>query len=366
MTTAFRQSVALLAFRPKPEPDELFSSWLTRVAHEQGLKLQTFCHRVWPGKQIWNRDIDRCADDQLIADLALLTGTPLERALITTLRSYEGTLFERLNVNGNTRWLIPVGVYHRVRRRFGLQFCPQCIREKPYFRRLWRLSLVVTCTVHGRYLLDRCDKCSQPIQLHRSEMGVRHKIEPDDRICSWCGKSLIIMNQRLADSRLIAIQRTFELTINGHRPPFGTSAVEYFAVLSDLLAILASPRPWVRRFRCLVAVGSGLPLIQGLPRSESTVYFDHMDVTTRGMLLKSLGWLISDWPRRVLAVASISGARPTDLVRGFERHGRPEWLMELLRSSCPKYQVRLQPQFLQSPSHEGELQANRFPTFSPH
>lgn len=77
--------VALWPIRYKPLPDELLSSWLVRLAHGHGLKVQTFCNLMFGNRrQVWNRDIDRLAPDWLVEALALHTGTPMELARRTT------------------------------------------------------------------------------------------------------------------------------------------------------------------------------------------------------------------------------------------------------------------------------------------
>lgn len=126
---------------PKPLPDELLSSWIVRIASANGLKLQTFCDRVF-GKehQLWNRDIDRHAPPWLLASLARHTGTPIKHVRDATLEVYRGRLYRRKHDAGQLRWILPAGVYHRTRRHFGVQFCPQCLAEdhEPYFRTRWR------------------------------------------------------------------------------------------------------------------------------------------------------------------------------------------------------------------------------------
>ena len=104
-------------WRPEPLPDELLSSWLRRVALGNSPKVHTFCNAVWPGLQIWNRDIDCLAPEVLLEALALGTGQPTSRVRQTTFGSLEGVLFEQVRVTGPTEWVLPVGVYHRTRRR---------------------------------------------------------------------------------------------------------------------------------------------------------------------------------------------------------------------------------------------------------
>ena len=58
----------------KPLPDELLSSWLVRLAHGHGLKVQTFCNLIFGNsQQVWNRDIDRLAPTWLLDQLSYRT-----------------------------------------------------------------------------------------------------------------------------------------------------------------------------------------------------------------------------------------------------------------------------------------------------
>lgn len=145
------------------------------MAH--GLKLHTFCTLLFGKRSIWNRDIDKCADDRILRVLAERTGTPLERVRATTLAAYEGVLYERHNALGNTFWIMPLGIYHRVRRMHGTQYCPACLTEdrEPYFRCEWRLAFVTVCTKHKCLLFDACPRCNATINFHRDELGERGK-----------------------------------------------------------------------------------------------------------------------------------------------------------------------------------------------
>jgi hypothetical protein len=175
----YSDNINLLGCRPKPLLDELFSSWLIRVAHAQNLKLQTFCHMVWPNVALWNRDCDRRANSNVVTDLADMTGISKDEAFATLLTCYEGILFDRAIRTGHTKWILPLGVFHRLRRRKGLQYCPQCLQSQtPYFKKTWRLSLYTVCEEHQCYLHDACPHCARPIHPHRGEMGDRKRVEP--------------------------------------------------------------------------------------------------------------------------------------------------------------------------------------------
>ena len=162
----------------KPQQDEILSSWIIRLSHAHGYKVQTMCNFLF-GRTgaIWNRDVDRLAPKKVKEILARISGATIEQVGNTTLRAYEGILFEQLNMNGMSRWKLPLGIFHRSRRRPGLLFCPQCLDEdtEPYFRKRWRLALSTVCTKHRCYLLDACPECESPLAPHRADMlGRQH------------------------------------------------------------------------------------------------------------------------------------------------------------------------------------------------
>jgi hypothetical protein len=176
---------------PKPLEDELLSSWWVRLARANHERLHSFTRLCLPGSSVWNRDIDRSVSRTALRVLARKTGTRLDWVEATTLRAFEGRLFARFNKKTNTRWVLPLGVYHRTHRGFGLQFCPECLRSDrvPYFRRAWRLAFVTVCPHHWSVLRDRCPHCGAAVAFHRLEFGGRRGELPEHAIttCQRCG-----------------------------------------------------------------------------------------------------------------------------------------------------------------------------------
>lgn len=149
---------------------------MIRIAHGNGYKIHDFYAEFFGReRQIWTRDIDHHAPAWLIEALSERTGQTTERIRATTLRAYESYAFETFNETGSTRWIMPVGVYHRIRRVPGQQFCPLCLNEDdiPYLRRAWRLSLVAACSCHSILLQDRCAACGKPVVAHRADTAAR-------------------------------------------------------------------------------------------------------------------------------------------------------------------------------------------------
>lgn len=44
-------------------------------------------------------------------------------------------------------------------------YCPQCLKEQPYFRKIWLLRPIYSCPIHSILLLDNCYKCGHAIKL---------------------------------------------------------------------------------------------------------------------------------------------------------------------------------------------------------
>ena len=314
-----------LPFRPGPRKDELFSSWVCNIASGYGGKLQSFCHILWPQTAIWNRDVDRSASEQLLASVAAMTMTPLTAARQTLLRGLEGTLFRKFVPNGNTKWIMPLGVYHRRRRRPGLQYCPQCLSaETRLWRRSWRLSFITVCDVHDCALRDRCPHCACPIHAHRGEMGDRRSLAiVPASLCTLCRGEL---TQHIAECQPSTEAISFQASLI-HRLTGDGKDLEYFEVLAHLASLLSSQRERLFAFRSFVAHSSNPRL--PLPRTSDeqiSCLFDAMELLDRQRILGMLAWLVVDWPDRLIDCAKSTQVRASDLSRDFQ--SAPAWYLQ--------------------------------------
>ena len=226
----------LWPWRPRPQADELLSSWLRRIALGNSSKLHSFCHAVWPGLQIWNRDIDGLAPRPLMEGLVAHTGVDATVAEMTTFRPWVGTLFEEVRVTGATQWLLPVGIHHRTRRRPGQQWCPLCLIEdvEPYYRRRWRLAITSTCPSHGVVLADRCHDCGAPAVPHRGA-------DPWCHICTADRRAHPVM---AAESQALQFEfRLSEMLAPDVVPRTELEAIHplaYFGLVRQVMTVLSS------------------------------------------------------------------------------------------------------------------------------
>lgn len=281
---------------PKPQQDELFSCWLARTALSNAPTAHRFCQSIWPNQQVWTRDIDVCNNISLIPTLSARTGVPARDIYSMCLQFYEGTVVERLHVNTPTNWVLPTGVYHRIRTRYGLQWCPICLREDPvpYFRRQWRMAFCSCCPKHGILLADRCHKCRSPAVPFRSGITTCYKCASDLRDhppCPALAEAIIaedLLTKRAVDGRTL---------LPGYQPIF---PISFFDIWHRLLSLVASGKRSTALRASIAKRFGGDPApvkfdgkheIELLPPSERNRL---MDLTCR---------LWPGWPFRLIAVA---------------------------------------------------------------
>ncbi|WP_374351880.1 TniQ family protein [Chitinimonas sp.] len=311
---------------PHPYRGELLSSWLVRVAHANGLKVQTFCRLTFGNdRQVWNRDIDRLAPAWLVETMSARTGTPLQRAWQTTLLSYRCKLFEHANIAGQLRWILPLKMYHRKRLGHGIQFCPRCLAEdaEPYFRLAWRVAFYTYCPKHDCMLLDRCPQCGQGVAYHRIELGHPDITSTAPLSNCWsCG-----FDYRQAEVEPIDrwSECTFQswtkaLRLVDHGAPSSTR-FDYgkLAVLHQAAKLLLSGSA-NRRLAGYVAERTG-------QESQTTVVgrlaIESCDVAKRHWALGLAWWLVGRWPSRIRMAWQLHALRYNWLLRDFK--AAPDW-----------------------------------------
>ena len=167
-------------FRPAPIKGELLSSWLTRIAYFHCYSFYEFCEGEWPGQRYHYHDIDITAPNRLIQGLAENTVASLHQTTESTLRTYEGILFDRALSGAKTRFVLPAGANSRTVFSAGMQWCPICLDcdETPYWRKTWRLAFITACSEHQLVLADRCSNCGvRAIPRRRADLRCYNCLE---------------------------------------------------------------------------------------------------------------------------------------------------------------------------------------------
>lgn len=310
----------------KPFPDELLSNLLVRLAHGHGLKVQTFCNLLFGNRrQIWNRDIDRIAPDWLIDALCAHTGARREVIFQTTLRAYEGKLYREHRESSIEKWILPLLMYHRTHRGYGLQFCPHCLAWDaiPYYRKRWRVAFCTYCPTHGVMLHDRCPKCGAPVAFHRLELG--HPNQSEVGVLSRCFQCGFDLREAAVERPVFyeeSSRQAFELAVLRLEPrgPSGKPrSVRYYNVLHHLcwLLITRYHRLALRDFVCIQVGAPKLTITSG------RALFEERPVQERHHLVQLAFWLLADLAPRLDAAWHSRAVTYSMLLRDFD--DRPVW-----------------------------------------
>lgn len=308
--------------RPPPQPDELLSSWIVRLAAANGIKVSTFLHVIADRERAFSQDVDRFVPPDLAGALSDGTGLTAERVGRMGLSAFEGIVFPRFTRRGCTAWLLPIGVYHATRLRYGMQFCPECLATDmvPYYRRRWRLGCVSACLRHRRMLCDRCPHCEAPLAVHRGTLGTRREFVGDALTrCMHCHGSLAEAPAIVIPRRLRRFQGLLESALDDdHHDIPGPEGPLH---LTDFLAVL-------RQFARLLAHGQwGAPLRRvarelgaHLPTPSVTVdrfVFEESSLDDRSHLLDGALLLWGRWPSSFARLCKKHGAWRSNLLSDF-------------------------------------------------
>lgn len=189
---------------PKPLPDEILSSWITRTAYAHHTHPQTFLNLHFDNVFFnWRLNFDASVSDHEIKVLSDKSGLSYTTIYTMSLRSYEGYLQELIIPIGNNRFIAK-----------QQNFCPVCLKKDPfpYFRKSWKILLFPICLKHQCYLHNNCPSCKSKIRLVNM-----HNNKQSFVFCHKCGydlrkaRKLTVQKQFLPAIRKIC---TIECTLN--------------------------------------------------------------------------------------------------------------------------------------------------------
>lgn len=307
-----------------PLEDELVSSWICRLAMDHFLKAQVFCKIALNNKNVWNRDIDRLAPELLIKRLSELTLTSESRIQQCLVSSYDAILFQDYNAYGFTKWILPIGIYHRQRKRYGLMFCPGCISkdETAYFRKSWRLSLSVVCPKCNMRLHDRCPNCNSIIVFYRRELGSRNEdpVVPLN-YCFNCMYDLKKTPIKHITRRYVRMQNHFNSLIKGSKKTYLYSH-QYFDVLHQIIKIINGSSDLSKTIRHSLEKKCKIKFIY------EDQDFEYLTLEARLPVLYCAYWLLCDWPNRFIGFCKEHRIWSSPLLKDFKNV--PFWYKEVV------------------------------------
>jgi hypothetical protein len=190
----------VLPSRPPPYPDEALSGYLLRLADANGFpNLWAFTQDLFPVFTTpiqtrllgWEYPVASWGRIPLRAQLSL---DQLRRLTVVAWAEK----FERDRPVERPGTLSPAH-FLRGAVRQDLRVCPECLKEAPYIRLVWRLSPVEMCLRHKRALKGRCDQCGS--ELTPAAPTQRHIR------CGTCGADLRSLRSNPAPRESLALQQ---------------------------------------------------------------------------------------------------------------------------------------------------------------
>jgi hypothetical protein len=244
-------------------------------------------------------------------------------------------LFQHLPPVGNTPWVLSVGVFHRIHRRAGMQFCPICLQldSTPYYRRPWRLALYAMCERHQCVMQEYCPSCSAPVSYHRHGIG-RRKAIPEQalRLCHRCGFDLrrtlpVYLEWPDKDSLLLycATVSCFEQGAWGCGQLTLPCGLQFFQGFHTLVAVLNGRHGQLLRQQLSNIFGLGIGTDHSL---SGHLEFEHLNALDRLKLLLAATWLLEDWPNRFVALCTETGFTRSRMAENV--HSLPYWLSSVV------------------------------------
>lgn len=169
----------------KPKPDELLTSWVARSALSFGLTPYNYLKYKFESPKASILDYDRVISKHYLNQFSKNSGLNRQEILDHTIKSYAKSI---IDVSGNQskfqyRDILPKSKLNK----HGLMYCPLCLKDDPYFKISWRLTLNVACPVHKIKLVNCCPHCSEPVRLELLNCFLN-----DVSYCFACWRSLTI------------------------------------------------------------------------------------------------------------------------------------------------------------------------------
>ena len=154
-------------------PDESLPSWLVRLAALNHYDSPNVLTRLCRLNQFGDEPALRPSGCATFERIAMLTGMTPDRLYASTVHRFAPMLSfpdqpsDQLTLpNGQVMpCFVPEKRYRSLRPDAAAQFCPDCLRVRPYHRLTWVLSAVSVCLPHHQLLMDGCPVCHRFVSL---------------------------------------------------------------------------------------------------------------------------------------------------------------------------------------------------------
>ncbi|RUT40294.1 TniQ family protein [Acinetobacter baumannii] len=147
-----------LLIQPIPYEGESAASYLLRAAqlnmHSSVYNLFGKAHFKFLVKQAPNCDITDLPRFQYALQLLNIN------------TAYKWLAFEKISLTGRSaRMWGNIEINNKLLKSSPQSYCPLCLEEQPFFRKIWLLKPIYACPIHSIFLIDHCPQCKSPIDL---------------------------------------------------------------------------------------------------------------------------------------------------------------------------------------------------------
>lgn len=296
-----------LAVTVEPYYNELFSSWIFRLALANGIE-PYYLHKFVTGNpNSWNLDLDVTRNEQIIQDYSIVTGYTDKRINQLLLHELLERLAARKTAKTNSRWLIPLNNRRRnLAASGGIPFCPICLTEKQYFSQNWRLATTTVCLEHRIYLKEHCQRCRYPVTLKHVFSGFKNNLTDELLFfCASCGFDLRksfkhhIKKLSISHSRFNKhIIKDGFVNANGKQIQYSHLYFEVVLVLSCVLLFRKDGCKLYNYLKCQLKINyNRWELV-----TQSMRTIENIPLNSRDIILCIIHWLLGSWPARILNI----------------------------------------------------------------
>lgn len=312
----------------KPINGEIFSSWLSRIAHAQGLTLNQFLRIYLPRPVGVGFDIDAISESTFFEAIVRGTGLPHEETVQTTFLPEQGKLYSGDDLL-HAKWIIPLRL--KSPKQTGIPFCPGCLISDSdlYYRKHWRYGFFTICPEHG-LLETHCSRCGHPFSYQGADRTKRVAISTGlSNSCHRCKhrfSSSISPTTDNVTSRLIQFQsEIFDALETGWIQVPNRGLVHIFNYLHGLHQIASIFHNQVgEQAAGWVGQQAGISLIRDNVKASSSL--EKQSPQTRAFALFFANWLIQEWPTRLTAMMESLNLTPRAVLPA--PVDRPYWLTD--------------------------------------
>lgn len=319
---------------PQIQKGEALASWVARLALANGWEPRELTRALAPS--IPYLGWASLPDSALLTTLCECTGVSIEdlaQASLTRELEWFTFLWREDKNKGDWLWPIP----HVEKSATSITgICPECLRADPlpYYRKAWRYAFLTHCPIHRAPLLYRCPECGfgwNPFR--RTSTYLDHGGVHGLAGCDRCGFHIL----ELPAFQLCTEPPSVQWSLHLQRQLLGVLDGGWFELNDKTQVHGAMFFPGLRTLVRLLGLRHGLELRMWLEHESGLgpfsgdggighfLRFEDLPSAFRTHLLAVIGWLLEEWPGRLLQALDTVGLSNTFVIEHRVRR-LPCWL----------------------------------------